>query len=152
MRDTFHLTFFPRILTPAIPICVLSLFRSVANLVASGCRASLQLVDHSRSLQDHAYYLCRHIIFSTMMYNDISQYSSSTVSMDRSFPASMLTQSSRSVVSMEILDQCREQCSRESDKALELLSNHFDQTSSATQLLRSIVHQIQKGLQTKTVI
>ena len=144
---------------------------SVANLVASGCRASLQLVDHPQSMQDQAYYLCRHIIFSCMMYNEISQYASSmstdpspsltlygTVPMNRSFPYSLHGESSQTTISMEqlsseaLLDRCREQCFNESSKALTLLSTNFDQTSAATRLLRSMVEQIQKGLRTKTVI
>lgn len=147
-----------------------SFFSSVANLVASGCRASLQLVDHSSSLQGQAYYLCRHIIFSCMMYNEICQYSSSlptdssaltlygTVPINRSFLYSVMNRSSAELVTFEqlkndhLLDQCREQCFRESNKALELLKINFDQKSSATALLRSIIQQIQDGLSTKTVI
>ncbi|CAF4751556.1 unnamed protein product, partial [Rotaria sp. Silwood1] len=143
---------------------------SVANLVASGCRASLQLVDHLPSFQDQAYYLCRHIIFSCMMYNDISQYSSSfandsssltlygTVPMNRSFPYSIMNKSNNENVTFEqlnnkeLLDQCREQCLKESNKAIELLQTNFDQKSSATILLRSIIKQIQDGLFSKKVI
>ncbi len=146
------------------------MFSSVANLVASGCRAALQLVDHSPSFQDQAYYLCRHIIFSCLMYNEICQYSSSipsdssslslygTVPINRSFPYSLTTRSSNELVTFEqlnnetLLDQCREQCFKESNKALELLQTNFDQKSSATILLRSILRQIQDGLSTKTVI
>jgi hypothetical protein len=145
-------------------------FSSVANLVASGCRASLQLVDHSSSLQDQAYHLCRHIVFSCMMYNDISHYSSSiihdppamtvygTVSMNRSFPYSIVDRSKNGTTTMEqlnddqLLDQCRSQCLRESNKALDLLSTQFDPTSPATRLLRSMIQQIQEGLRSKTVI
>ncbi|CAF2841763.1 unnamed protein product [Rotaria sp. Silwood2] len=143
---------------------------SVANLVASGCRASLQLVDHSSSFQDQAYYLCRHIIFSCMMYNDISQYSSSfsndsssltlygTVPMNRSFPFSIMNKSNNENVTFEqlnneqLLDQCRKQCLKESNRAIELLQTNFDQKSSATILLRSIIQQIQDGLLSKKVI
>ncbi|CAF1005120.1 unnamed protein product [Adineta steineri] len=143
---------------------------SVANLVASGCRASLQLVDHPSSFQDQAYYLCRHIIFSCIMYNEISQYSSSisndsstlalygNVPIDRSFPYSISTRSTNDKVTVEelndekLLDKCREQCLRESNKALELLQTNFDQKSSATALLRSIIKYIQDGLSSKTVI
>jgi hypothetical protein len=146
-------------------------FSSVANLVASGCRASLQLVDHSPTFQDQAYYLCRHIIFSCMMYNEICQYSTSistdspssltlygTVPMNRSFPYSIMNQSNNQMITFEqlnnkdLLDKCREQCLRESNKALELLETNFDQKSSATILLRSIIRQIQDGLSSKTVI
>ncbi|CAF1038733.1 unnamed protein product [Rotaria sordida] len=143
---------------------------SVANLVASGCRASLQLVDHSPSFQDQAFYLCRHIIFSCLMYNEISQYSSSfsndsssltlygTVPMNRSFPYSVMNKSNHENVTFEqlnneeLLNQCREQCLKESNKALKLLQTNFDQKSSATTLLRSIIQQIQDGLFSKKVI
>lgn len=145
-------------------------FSSVANLVASGCRASLQLVDHSLSFQDQAYYLCRHIIFSCMMYNEISQYSSSiqsdssilaqygTVPVNRSFPYSMMNKLTNENVTFEqlnnqeLLDECRGQCLKESNKALELLKTNFDQKSSATNLLRLIIKQIQDGLTSKKVI
>ncbi len=140
------------------------------NLVASGCRASLQLVDHSISFQNQAYYLCRHIVFSCMMYNEICQYSSSiinnssnltlygTVPINRSFPYSIMNRLTNELVSLEelnnekLLDQCREQCIKESNKALELLQTNFDQKSSATILLRSIIQQIQDGIYSKTVI
>ncbi|UJR23472.1 hypothetical protein I4U23_026472 [Adineta vaga] len=143
---------------------------SVANLVASGCRASLQLVDHSSSFQDQAYYLCRHMIFSCIMYNEISQYSSllpkdsssltlyGTVPINRSFPFSLMKKSSNESVASEelndqqLLDQCREQCLKESNKALILLQTNFDQQSPATTLLRSIIQRIQDGLVSKTVI
>jgi hypothetical protein len=52
----------------------------------------------------------------------------------------------------KLLDQCREQCIKESNKALELLQTNFDQKSSATILLRSIIQQIQDGIYSKTVI
>ncbi len=140
------------------------------NLVASGCRASLQLVDHSISFQNQAYYLCRHIVFSCMMYNEICQYSSSitnnsssltlygTVPINRSFPYSIMNRLTNELVSLEelnnekLLNQCREQCIKESNKALELLQTNFDQKSSATILLRSIIQQIQDGIYSKTVI
>ncbi len=149
---------------------ILICFSSVANLVASGCRASLQLVDHSPSFQDQAYYLCRHIIFSCIMYNEISQYSSSIskdssslslygiAPMHCSFPYSIMTRSENETVTFEdlnnkeLLDKCREQCLKESNKALELLQTNFDQKSSATVLLRSVIQQIQDGLFSKTVI
>ena len=144
----------------------------MANLVASGCRASLQLVDHSLAMQNQAYYLCRHMIFSSMMYNEICQYSSSsstdssskltlygTVPINRSFPYSIFNEKNRNELltfeqlnNEQLLDQCREQCFRESQKALELLQSNFDAKSSATKLLRSIVQQIQDGLSSKTVI
>jgi arginyl-tRNA synthetase len=146
------------------------LFSSVANLVASGCRASLQLVDHLPSFQNQAYYLCRHIIFSCMMYNEICQYSTSitndssalalygTVPINRSFPYSVMNRSTNELVKFEelnnekLLDQCRKQCLNESNKALELLQTNFDQKSSATNLLRSIIQQIQDGIHSKKVI
>jgi hypothetical protein len=143
------------------------LFSSVANLVASGCRASLQLVDHSISLQNQAYYLCRHLVFSCMMYNEICQYSSTdsssltlygTVPINRSFPYSIMNESTDKLITFDqlknekFLDQCREQCLNESNKALEILQTDFDQKSSATNLLRSIIKQIQDGLSTRTVI
>ena len=144
----------------------------MANLVASGCRASLQLVDHSLAMQNQAYYLCRHMIFSSMMYNEICQYSSSsstdssskltlygTVPINRSFPYSIFNEKNRNELltfeqlnNEQLLDQCREQCFRESQKALQLLQSNFDAKSSATKLLRSIVQQIQDGLSSKTVI
>lgn len=145
-------------------------FSSVANLVASGCRASLQLVDHSPSMQKQAYYLCRHIIFSCMMYNEICQYSSSndpssslvlygTVPINRSFPYSIMNgNGGNELITFEqlkndqLLDQCREQCFAESNKAMEILRTDFDPNSSATKLLRSIIQQIQDGLSSKTVI
>ncbi len=145
---------------------ILICFSSVANLVASGCRASLQLVDHSSSFQDQAYYLCRHIVFSCIMYNEISQYSSS-ISKDSSslslygiapMNCSFMTRSDNETVTFEdlnnkeLLDKCREQCLKESNKALELLQTNFDQKSSATVLLRSVIQQIQDGLFSKTVI
>jgi hypothetical protein len=110
------------------------------------------------------------MIFSCMMYNEICQYSSSistdsmpltlygTVPMNRSFPYSIKSESKNETITLdqlnndELLDQCREQCSKESNKALELLDKYFDQKSSATILLRSIIQQIQDGLYSKTVI
>jgi hypothetical protein len=104
------------------------------------------------------------------MYNEICQYSSSissdssslalygTVPINRSFPYSLTARSSNELVTFEqlnnetLLDQCREQCFKESNKALELLQTNFDQKSSATILLRSILRQIQDGLSTKKVI
>ena len=99
------------------------------------------------------------------MYNEISQYASSmsndpsssltlygTVPLNRSFPYSLQGGSDSTAISEALLDRCREQCFNESSKALTLLSKDFDQTSAATRLLRSMVEQIQKGLQTKTVI
>jgi hypothetical protein len=104
------------------------------------------------------------------MYNDICQYSSSlstdsssltlygTVPINRSFPYSILSQFSNELITFnqlkdeKLLDQCREQCLNESNKALEILQTDFDQKSSATNLLRSIIKQIQDGLSTKTVI
>jgi arginyl-tRNA synthetase len=52
----------------------------------------------------------------------------------------------------KLLDQCRKQCLNESNKALELLQTNFDQKSSATNLLRSIIQQIQDGIHSKKVI
>jgi len=104
------------------------------------------------------------------MYNEICQYSSSitnnsssltlygTVPINRSFPYSIMNRLTNELVSLEelnnekLLDQCREQCIKESNKALELLQTNFDQKSSATILLRSIIQQIQDGIYSKTVI
>ncbi|CAF4100654.1 unnamed protein product [Rotaria sp. Silwood2] len=52
----------------------------------------------------------------------------------------------------QLLDQCRKQCLKESNRAIELLQTNFDQKSSATILLRSIIQQIQDGLLSKKVI
>ena len=140
------------------------MFSSVANLVASGCRACLQLVDHSTSFQNQAYYLCRHIVFSCLMYNEICQYSSTipndssslmlygTVPVNRSFPYSIGNKTTNELNDENLLNQCREQCLRECNKALELLQTNFDQKSTATILLRSIIQQIQDGVSSKTVI
>ncbi len=105
-----------------------------------------------------------------MMYNEICQYSSSlppdsssltlygTVPINRSFPYSMMSESSKESITLEqlknenFLDQCREQCLKESNKALEILKTDFDEKSSATNVLRSIIKQIQDGLSTRTVI
>lgn len=123
-------------------------------------------------MQNQAYYLCRHIVFSCMMYNEICQYSSSssndpspsltlygTVPINRSFPYSLMNENSGNELitfdqlkNDQFLDQCREQCFRESNKAVEILKTDFDQKSSATKLLRSIIQQIQDGLSSKTVI
>jgi arginyl-tRNA synthetase len=104
------------------------------------------------------------------MYNEISQYSSSIskdssslslygiAPMNCSFPYSIMTRSDNETVTFEdlnnkeLLDKCREQCLKESNKALELLQTNFDQKSSATVLLRSVIQQIQDGLFSKTVI
>ena len=77
------------------------------------------------------------------MYNEICQYSSSistdsptlllygTAPMNRSFPYSVLNKSSNEMITFnqlnnkELLDQCREQCLKESNKALELLQKGF---------------------------
>ena len=103
------------------------------------------------------------------MYNEISQYSSSvptdsplmvygTVPLTRSFPYSIMTKSENETVTFEqlnneeLLNKCRGQCLEESNKALELLLTNFDQKSSATNLICSIVKQIQDGLFSKRVI
>ena len=81
-----------------------------------------------------------------------------TVPMNRSFPYAIVDRSKSRTITMEqlnddqLLDQCRSQCLRESNKALDLLSTQFDATSPATRLLRSIIQQIQEGLRSKTVI
>ena len=123
-------------------------------------------------MQTQAYYLCRHIVFSCMMYNEICQYSSSspndpslsltlygTVPINRSFPYSLMNENSGNELitfdqlkTDQLLNQCREQCFHESKKAMEILQTDFDQKSSATKLLRSIIQQIQDGLSSKTVI
>jgi hypothetical protein len=104
------------------------------------------------------------------MYNEICQYSSSksndlssltlygTVPINRSFPYSIMNKSTNELINIEelnnenLLDSCREQCLKESNKALELLEKNFEQKSSATILLRSIIKKIQDGLNSKTVI
>jgi hypothetical protein len=104
------------------------------------------------------------------MYNEICQYSSSisndssnltlygTVPMNRSFPYSITNRVENELIHFKqlnndkLLDQCREQCLKESNKAFELLQTNFDQKSSATILLRSIIQQIQDGVHSKKVI
>jgi len=101
------------------------------------------------------------------MYNEICQYSSTdsssltlygTVPINRSFPYSIMNESTDKLITFDqlknekFLDQCREKCLNESNKALEILQTDFDQKSSATNLLRSIIKQIQDGLSTRTVI
>jgi hypothetical protein len=104
------------------------------------------------------------------MYNEICQYSSSvstdspslilygTAPMNRSFPYSIMAKSSNEMITFdqlnnkELLDTCREQCLKESNKALELLQKGFDQKSSATIFLRSIIEKIQAGVYSKTVL
>ncbi|CAF0863649.1 unnamed protein product [Didymodactylos carnosus] len=148
---------------------------SVANLVAYGCRASLQLVNHSKLMQDNAYYLCRHIIFSCMMYNDISQYAIQTSTTDNttnttplsssslmlyglspvqlSYPYSMAKELEQHDPSKPItytdkltLDKCREQCVRETYKGFQLLEKFPDQSSQAVDTLRTILQQTQEGV------
>lgn len=98
------------------------------------------------------------------MYNEICQYSSSisndssslmlygTAPINRSFPYSISNKITNELNDETLLDQCREQCLNESNKALELLQTNFDQKSTATILLRSIIQQIQDGISSKTVI
>ncbi|CAF4831328.1 unnamed protein product, partial [Rotaria magnacalcarata] len=67
-----------------------------------------------------------------------------TVPMNRSFPYSLMNTSKAENVTLEqlnneeLLDHCRDQCLVESNKALDLLKENFDQKSSATSLIRSI--------------
>lgn len=102
------------------------------------------------------------------MYNEICQYSSpndsssatpyGTVPLTRSFPYSLLNRKTNDLITFEelnnvdLLDQCREQCLNESQKAFDLLRTNFDPNSSATKVLQSILQQIQDGLRSKTVI
>ena len=105
-----------------------------------------------------------------MMYNEICQYSTvtttdplatsiyGTVPVSLSFPYSCLTRSQdrtgpiEQVFDEKLLDQCRAECSSESNKALALLSTSFDSSSSATKLLHSMIEKIQKGLESKSVV
>lgn len=81
-----------------------------------------------------------------------------TVPINRSFPYSLMDKTKNENITFEqlndeaLLDQCREQCFKESNKALELLQTNFDQKSSATSLLRLMIKQIQDGLLSKGVI
>ena len=156
------------------------MFRSVANLVAFGCRASLQLVDHSLEMQASAYSLCQHLIFSYLMCSEIYQYESpispatissnsflvtahTTATMNRSFPFAMMQEtkkqkSENSITEIShcnersVLDKCRRQCLLESDKALALLDKNFNVEPSATDILRALIRQVQNDtLMAKTI-
>jgi len=86
-----------------------------------------------------------------MMYNEICQYSSpndsssatpyGTVPLTRSFPYSLLNRKTNDLITFEelnnvdLLDQCREQCLNESQKAFDLLRTNFFEELNNVDLL-----------------